>query len=120
MRIDNSRRFIWEETENIKRKKQKKNMLLKLKNLSIKVCLPQNRWQHIHFDEKKEICKEIKNRGLSDSLDVYSVENTFTRRPRYWTDGDIHLFKVHMWNLNKLDAEEIKSRINQAKRYFNH
>ena len=75
--------------------------------------------KHIHFDEKKEIRKEIKNQGLSDSLDVYSVENTFTRRPRYWTDGDIHLFKVHMWNLNKLDTEEIKSRINQAKRYFN-
>lgn len=40
-------------------------------------------WKHIHFDEKKEIRKEIKNQGLSDSLDVYSVENTFTRRPRY-------------------------------------
>ena len=48
MRSDNSRRFIWEETENIKKKKQKNNMLLKLKNLSIKVCLPQNRWQHIY------------------------------------------------------------------------
>lgn len=70
----------------------------------------------------QEIRKEIKNQGLSDSLDVYPVENTFTRRPRYWTDGDIHLFKVHMWNLNKMDTDEltdeIKNRIDQAKGYF--
>lgn len=70
----------------------------------------------------QEIRKEIQDQGLSDSLDVYPVENTFIRRPRYWTDGDIHLFKVHMWDLNKMDMEElideIKRRINQAKRYF--
>lgn len=70
----------------------------------------------------QEIQKEIKNQGLSDSLDVYPVENTSTRRPRYWTDGDIHLFKVHMWNLNKMDTDEltdeIKNRIDQAKGYF--
>lgn len=44
----------------------------------------------------KEIRKEIRNQGLSDVLDVYPVENTFTRRRRYWTDEKVHLFKVHM------------------------
>ena len=71
---------------------------------------------------EKEIRKEIKNQGLSDLLDVYPVENTLTKRPRYWSEGDLHLFKVHMWDLNKMDetelANEIKIRIDQAKKHF--
>lgn len=55
--------------------------------------------------------KEIQNRivaearikiaeaGLEQKLDIYPVTNTFTRRLRYWKDGNICYFKVHMWDL---------------------
>lgn len=69
-----------------------------------------------------KIRAEIASRGLAGKLDVYPVENTFTRRPRYWNDGDVNVFKVHMWDLNKLDNDElndeIAERVKQAKKYF--
>jgi|GEM_PF-3449951 len=41
----------------------------------------------------KRIRAEIAQRGKFDKLDVFPVENTFTRRQRYWNDGIINLFK---------------------------
>lgn len=65
----------------------------------------------------------IVQKGLAGKLDIFPVENTFTRRPRYWNDGNVNLFKVHMWDLNKLDGEqlsnEILEKVNQAVKYFN-
>lgn len=69
-----------------------------------------------------EIREEIARKGLTGKLDVYPVENTFTRRPRFWNDGNVNLFKVHMWNLNLLEGEdlsnEIEARVIQATKYF--
>lgn len=60
--------------------------------------------------------------GLEGKLDIFPVCNVFTRRPRYWKDGELNLFKVHMWNLNELDSEQIsevlEERIMAARMYF--
>lgn len=70
----------------------------------------------------KQVRDVIVQKGLAGKLDIFPVENTFTRRPRYWNDGNVNLFKVHMWDLNKLDGEqlsnEISERVNQAVKYF--
>lgn len=70
----------------------------------------------------KQMRDVIVQKGLAGKLDIFPVENTFTRRPRYWNDGNVNLFKVHMWDLNKLDGEqlsnEILERVNQAVKYF--
>jgi hypothetical protein len=70
----------------------------------------------------KQVRDVIVQKGLAGKLDIFPVENTFTRRPRYWNDGNVNLFKVHMWDLNKLDGEqlsnEILERVNQAVKYF--
>lgn len=71
-----------------------------------------------------DIRSRLKESGLDDVMDVFPVENTFTRRPRYWVDSDgVALFKVHMWNLNSLDKQsldaEIDRRIREARRHFN-
>lgn len=64
----------------------------------------------------------IIQRGLGGKLDVFSVSNTFTRRPRYWKEGAVNLFKVHLWDINCMEPElweqEIKSRIDAACRHF--
>lgn len=70
-----------------------------------------------------EIRRKINEAGLAGKLDVFPVENTFLRRPRYWVDTEgVRLFKVLMWDLNSLDGEtleqEINSRITAARRYF--
>lgn len=68
------------------------------------------------------IREKIAERRLTDVLDVYPIENTFQRRQKYWTDGNVHLFKVHMWDLNCLSGDElyneIELRINEAIKYF--
>lgn len=65
---------------------------------------------------------KIAEAGLEQRLDIYPVTNTFTRRPRYWNDGNISYFKVHMWDLNKLSVEDISkeldSRISAARAHF--
>jgi hypothetical protein len=65
----------------------------------------------------------ISSLGLSSTLDIYPVENTFTRRPHYWTVGSTHFFKVHMWDLNSLDeaewSAELDARISAARGHFN-
>lgn len=74
----------------------------------------------------KIIVAEARNKiskiGLSVKLDIYPVETTFTRRPRYWTDGSMNFFKVHLWDLNSLDAdawsEGLDVRIDAARRHF--
>ncbi len=70
----------------------------------------------------KQMRDVIVQKGLAGKLDIFPVENTFTRRLRYWNDGNVNLFKVHMWDLNKLDGEqlsnEILERVNQAVKYF--
>ena len=56
-----------------------------------------------------DIRSRLKESGLDDVMDVFPVENTFTRRPRYWVDSDgVALFKVHMWNLNSLDKQSLR------------
>lgn len=80
------------------------------------------------LEKNREIVAEIRGRlkdaGLEDVLDVFPVENSFTRRPRFWVDSDgVALFKVLMWDLNPLDKEsldaEIDRRIRAARRHFN-
>ena len=66
---------------------------------------------------------KITRLGLKGKLDIYPVENTFTRRPRYWRDSDgVALFKVHMWDLNELSgktlADAIDARIDAARVHF--
>lgn len=82
--------------------------------------------------QKKQINKEIIHKlrmklrtlKLEDKLDVFPIENTFTRRQRYWIDGQTGkaFFKVHMWNLNSLEEyeleQEINARISAARAYF--
>lgn len=75
----------------------------------------------------KSIVKEVRDRlaeaGISDKLDIFPVENTFTRRQRYWNDGYKNIFKIHMWDLNLLSREdcskEIDRRIDLARKHFN-
>lgn len=66
--------------------------------------------------------QKIAELGLEGKLDIFPVCNVFTRRPRYWKDGELNLFKVHMWNLNELDSEQIsevlEERIMAARMYF--
>jgi hypothetical protein len=70
----------------------------------------------------KMVRDEITRRGLAGKMDVYPVENTFTRRPRFWNDGCVNLFKIHMWDLNKLSGselnDEITARVDQAQKHF--
>ena len=65
---------------------------------------------------------KIAEAGLEQGLDIYPVTNTFTRRPRYWNDGNISYFKVQMWDLNKLSEEDISKeldlRISAARAHF--
>ena len=60
-------------------------------------------------ERNKYICSQIRKiideEGLTGKLDVFPVENTFTRRPLYWNDGETSLFKVLMWTVNKLSDE---------------
>lgn len=69
-----------------------------------------------------EARKKIADLGLEGKLDIYPVANTFTRRQRYWKDGTMNLFKVHMWDLNELSEKEISdeldARIAAARIYF--
>lgn len=55
-------------------------------------------------------------------MDVFPLENTCTRRPRYWNDGKKNIFKVHMWDVNALSEQEceneIDRRIEAARRHF--
>lgn len=77
-------------------------------------------------EKNKKIITEIRIRlekaGISDRLDVFPVENTLTKRPRYWNNGEKNLFKIHMWDLNSLDADDcsvqIDERISVARKYF--
>jgi hypothetical protein len=62
-------------------------------------------------ERNKYICNQIRKiideEGLTGKLDVFPVENTFTRRPLYWNDGETNLFKVLMWTVNKLSDEDL-------------
>ena len=78
-------------------------------------------------EKNKMIVKLTRNKltrlGLKGKLDIFPVENTFTRRPRYWSDSEgTALFKVHMWDLNCLSgdklADAIDTRIEQARAHF--
>lgn len=74
-------------------------------------------------DEIVALTRElIIQRGLGGKLDVFPVSNTSTRRPRYWKAGGVSLFKVHLWDINRLEPElweyEINSRIDAACRHF--
>lgn len=67
---------------------------------------------------------EISRRGLSGKLEVEPIDNTFTRRPRFFigkSDG-IPRFKILMWSVNKLDDEslerEVKRRVSEAQQHF--
>lgn len=66
--------------------------------------------------------RKLSEAGISDKMDIFPVENVFTRRPRYWNDVGKNLFKVHMWDLNDMsetDCEkEIDNRIREARRHF--
>lgn len=66
--------------------------------------------------------RKLLEAGISDKLDIFPVENVFTRRPRYWNDGEKNLFKVHMWDINDMseaDCEkEMDHRIMAARRHF--
>lgn len=66
--------------------------------------------------------KKLMKEGIEDKLDIFPVENTFTRRPLYWNDGEKNIFKVHMWDVNTLTDQEcekeIDNRIAAARRYF--
>ena len=68
------------------------------------------------------IRSKLNDAGISDRLDVFPIENTCTRRPRYWNDGKKNIFKVHMWDVNSLSEQEceneIDSRIEAARRHF--
>lgn len=65
---------------------------------------------------------KIEKFGLFGKLDVFPIANTFTYRPRYWSEGSMHFFKIHLWDINGLDAiersKEIDDRISAAREYF--
>ena len=65
---------------------------------------------------------KIKDLWLQGKLDIFPVANAFTHRPLYWMDGNTALFKVLMWTINDLDADEISAelddRISAARQYF--
>ena len=65
---------------------------------------------------------KIKDLGLQGKLDIFPVENSFTRRPRYWMKEGTALFKVLMWTINDLDADELSveldERISEAREHF--
>ncbi len=79
---------------------------------------------------KKEINKRIveetrsriKELGLKGKIDIFPAENTWVRRPRYWDDNGIGMFKVLLWDLNPLKGQElsdaINARIADARRHF--
>lgn len=66
--------------------------------------------------------KKLTDAGIADKLDIFPVENTCTRRPRYWNDGEKNLFKVLMWDVNTMSEqeceEEIDNRIEAARKHF--
>lgn len=66
--------------------------------------------------------KKLGKVGVLDKLDIFPVENVYTRRPRYWNDGKTNLFKVHMWDVNSMSdedcEEEMDNRIKAARRHF--
>lgn len=68
-----------------------------------------------------EICRRICTSGITN-LKVFPVENTCTYRPLYWKEGDKCLFKILMWDINKLEgtdlSNEIDKRILSAKNHF--
>ena len=65
--------------------------------------------------------KKLTDAGIADKLDIFPVENTCTRRPRYWNDGEKNLFKVLMWDVNTMSEqeceEEIDNRIEAARKH---
>ena len=69
-----------------------------------------------------EARQKIDDLGLSGKLDIFPVENPSTRRQRYWTADDVHLFKVHMWDINSMSeadcSAELDARIKAACKYF--
>lgn len=78
-------------------------------------------------EHDKNIIKRIRiiiaEEGLSNKLDVYPIENVCTRHPRYWNDGNINLFKIHLWTVNKLSDDRLEDTlhffVDIAKRHFN-
>ena len=71
-----------------------------------------------------EARRKIASAGLSNVLDIFPVTTPFTKRPRYWTDSNgVHLFKVHLWDINELSDEdcsaELDVRIRNACAHFN-
>lgn len=70
-----------------------------------------------------ETRKRIDRKGLTGKIDIFPVENTFTHRPRFWTENGVGLFKVLMWSVNSLIgkelSDEIDRRISEARKYFN-
>lgn len=70
----------------------------------------------------KRIREKLEKAGIQNTLDVFPIENTFIRRPRYWNNGEKNMFKVHMWDLNNLTEQEcereISRRISEAREHF--
>lgn len=61
--------------------------------------------------------------GLKEQLAMDPISNSFKRRPRYYVDGDgVCRFSVFLWQLNKLDddelATEIAARVTAARQHF--
>lgn len=66
--------------------------------------------------------RKLTDAGIVDKLDIFPVENTFTKRPLYWNDGEKNLFKVLMWDVNTMSEQEceteIDNRIKAARKHF--
>lgn len=61
--------------------------------------------------------------GLSGKLAMESIPNTFKRRPRFYVDSEgICRFSVFLWQLNKLEddelTDEIQRRVDTARQHF--
>lgn len=77
-------------------------------------------------ERNKYICNQIRKiideEGLTGKLDVFPVENTCTYRPLYWNNGEVNLFKVLMWTVNKLPDDDLDAilhcHVNNAKAHF--
>lgn len=79
-------------------------------------------------ERNKEIIIEfnilIKKRGLENKLEMVPIENTFKRRPHFYSssNGEYHYFTVFLWQINKLApleaTAEIKKRIDEAIQHF--
>ncbi len=66
--------------------------------------------------------KKLTDADIADKLNIFSVENICTRRPRYWNDGEKNLFKVLIWDVNTMSEqeyeEELDNRIDAARNHF--